>query len=499
MAHTHTHTYTLQATTQKTDSKRYNRGTMGQEDCEVCGKRVFLMERLGAENHVFHRSCFRCSSCDVQLKPGSYEFDAQSDKFFCRTHYREVLRAQTIKRTMDQRGISSFEEKDLESSPKKPRRKEKFSSPQPELHSTVSTPKEVKSDMGPISEQLTLPDSDLSRKGSEKMKAGLPSLLKTLAASKQQEREKTTFGVSLSAGNSPTSSPRADRKTKQAPAAKSKTPPPPQPQPPRGTVVLGKPVEHPKAVPEMKSPQKGVSAAKEPQPTAGDSEIPKSTISWLTKGKAVALKSEEPAPDVKVGSRSPEISKRAFTTTAVDKKTSGAPPRPKPPAPRTDSRSWTQTDAKTAPKVEETKPKPLPEPVLKPEKPPLPSVDAKDNETEKSTSLEVSVSVQENEKPPVKPPRRKKTVHGGVPAEVPHVAAVPKTLEPPPTAAMKREESPERPTKEEIPPKRPSVKPKRPAPPRPNQPPSFRVKGSPSKTRPPTTITQCKCALKGCK
>ena len=597
----------------------------------MCGKRVFLMERLGAENHVFHRSCFHCSSCDVQLKPGSYEFDAQSDRFYCRTHYREILRHQTIKRTMDQRGITSFEEKSEESSPKKPRRKGKFSSPQPEVRSTASTPRELKADPGPTSGQLALSDSDLSRKGSEKVKAELPSLLKTLAAAKQQDSENTTFGVSISAGNSPISSPRANRKTKQAPSAsKTETPPPPQPQPPRGTVVLGQPTEHPKAVPETKLPQKVVSAAtephaehpkavpetklpqkvvsaakephaehpkavpetklpqkvvsaakephaehpkavpetklpqkvvsaakephaehpkavaetklpqkvvsaakephaehpkavaetklpqkvvsaakephaehpkavaetklpqkvvsaaKEPHATSKGPEIPKSTISWLTKGKAVALKTEESAPKVKVGSQSPELSKRAFTTSAVDRprKTTGAPPRPKPPVLRTDLVPLTQAESDTKTAVE-----PILKPTKQPESLPLPSMDAKENGMEKSTSFEAPASAQYKDTRPVKPPRRKKIVPENGPREV---EAVPKRLEPPPTAVSKREESPEQPS-QEIPPKRPSIKPKRPAPPRPGHPPSFRVKGSPSKTRPPTTQSKSTC------
>ena len=82
------------------------RGTMGMEHCEECGQRVFLMERLGVENRVFHRSCFKCSTCKLKLKAGSYEYDANSNKFYCRQHYREVLRNQTITRAMAERGLT---------------------------------------------------------------------------------------------------------------------------------------------------------------------------------------------------------------------------------------------------------------------------------------------------------------------------------------------------------------------------------------------------------
>ena len=86
------------------------RGTMGMEVCEECGERVFLMERLGVENRVFHRTCFKCSTCHCKLKAGSYEYDTHSDKFYCRQHYREALRTQTITRAMAERGLS-FETK----------------------------------------------------------------------------------------------------------------------------------------------------------------------------------------------------------------------------------------------------------------------------------------------------------------------------------------------------------------------------------------------------
>lgn len=82
------------------------RGTMGMECCEECGERVFLMERLGVENRVFHRTCFKCSTCRCKLKAGSYEYDTHTDKFYCRQHYREALRTQTITRAMAERGLS---------------------------------------------------------------------------------------------------------------------------------------------------------------------------------------------------------------------------------------------------------------------------------------------------------------------------------------------------------------------------------------------------------
>ena len=423
---------------------------MGQEDCESCGKRVFLMERLGVENHVFHRSCFRCSTCDIQLKVGSYEFDAKSDKFYCKTHYREVLRQQTIKRTMDQRGITSFEEKDKDINPRKPKRKKKFSSPEPEQNGTA----DLKiTNVAPITGQQALSGSDLSREQSQKMKAGLPSLLKTLAASKQHEEEKTS-GTSVSAGNTPTSSPVLGTKTRIPPQSSQKT------------TVVRAPGEIYKPAPETKPSQEVPPAPKDSQPASKGPEIPRSTVSWLTKGKTVVSASEEPVFKVTTESQHSDISRRSYTTTAAVSRSKDAPPRPKPPVLKNGSNLLTKPDSETAPKVaEEVEQK-------QPENLPPPST---------------------NGSPPVKPPRRKRQEQPeqkhakppGPPPAVPPAAAVSKLLEPPSATATKKKEESIKKSTEGTTPQKPSIRPKRPAPPRPNHPPSFRLKASPK--REPTT------------
>ena len=83
-----------------------------QEICEGCKKRVFLMQRINVEGHVFHRSCFSCCRCSKTLQTGAYEYDDLGDKFYCSPHYREYLRQLSIKRTMSARGIRSFEDGD---------------------------------------------------------------------------------------------------------------------------------------------------------------------------------------------------------------------------------------------------------------------------------------------------------------------------------------------------------------------------------------------------
>ena len=421
------------------------------------------MERLGVENHVFHRSCFRCSTCFIQLKVGSYEFDAKSDKFYCKTHYREVLRQQTIKRTMDQRGITSFEEKDKDINPRKPKRKKKFSSPEPELNGTEDVLTTTKTNVAPVAGQQALSGSDLSREQSQKLKAGLPSLLKTLAVSKQQEEEKT-LGVSVSAGNTPTSSPVLGTKTRLTRQSSPKT------------TAVRAPEESHKPAPETKPLQEVTSATKEPQPASKSPKIPRSTVSWLTKGKTVVSTSEEPV-SVTTETQHLGITRRSYTTTAADSKSNGLPPRPKPPVLKNGSNLLTKSDSKTASKIakEVEQKQELHTAVEQPKKPPPPSTN-------------------NDSSPPVKPPRRKKQDHSepqhtkpaGPPPPPP--AAVSVLLEPPSTPGTKKEESLEK-SSEGAMPQRPSIRPKRPAPPRPSHPPSFKAKGSPK--RAPTTKSTC--------
>ncbi|XP_026971161.1 F-actin-monooxygenase MICAL2 isoform X2 [Sagmatias obliquidens] len=59
----------------------------GSDTCYFCKKRVYVMERLSAEGHFFHRECFRCSVCATTLRLAAYAFDSDEGKFFCKTHF----------------------------------------------------------------------------------------------------------------------------------------------------------------------------------------------------------------------------------------------------------------------------------------------------------------------------------------------------------------------------------------------------------------------------
>ena len=203
--HTHTHTHSQLAPPRGGHQKR---GTMGQEECESCGKRVYLMERLAIENHVFHRTCFKCYSCSTQLKLGSYEFDGISNQFYCRTHHRDLLRHRTAKRTIDERNLASPTGGDDEGAePKRKRGSDSHVGSHDDdskvVNSTTSdteTPTTGGRHGDIETTKVLATPTDVSRQESSRIRSELPSLLKTLATAKQD----TTTHPSLSASESTT-------------------------------------------------------------------------------------------------------------------------------------------------------------------------------------------------------------------------------------------------------------------------------------------------------
>ncbi|XP_036181310.1 F-actin-monooxygenase MICAL2 isoform X10 [Myotis myotis] len=72
---------------QETTRKAFPLNLGGSDTCYFCKKRVYVMERLSAEGHFFHRECFRCSVCATTLRLAAYAFDGDEGKFFCKPHF----------------------------------------------------------------------------------------------------------------------------------------------------------------------------------------------------------------------------------------------------------------------------------------------------------------------------------------------------------------------------------------------------------------------------
>ncbi|XP_038621339.1 F-actin-monooxygenase MICAL2 isoform X4 [Tachyglossus aculeatus] len=72
---------------QVTLRKEFPQTLGGSDSCHFCKKRVYVMERLSAEGHFFHRECFKCTICATTLRLAIYGFDVDEGKFYCKSHF----------------------------------------------------------------------------------------------------------------------------------------------------------------------------------------------------------------------------------------------------------------------------------------------------------------------------------------------------------------------------------------------------------------------------
>jgi len=57
--------------------------------CTLCGKTVYVTERLLVNKLVFHKGCFKCSICSRVLKLAEYSF--VSNKYFCKPCFMKAF------------------------------------------------------------------------------------------------------------------------------------------------------------------------------------------------------------------------------------------------------------------------------------------------------------------------------------------------------------------------------------------------------------------------
>ncbi|XP_078340922.1 uncharacterized protein LOC111104401 isoform X4 [Crassostrea virginica] len=65
------------------------------EFCYFCKKRVYIMERMCAENVFFHRGCLKCDFCECGLRVNNYACDRLAGgevKFYCFRHSKPEMR-----------------------------------------------------------------------------------------------------------------------------------------------------------------------------------------------------------------------------------------------------------------------------------------------------------------------------------------------------------------------------------------------------------------------
>ncbi|KAE9599983.1 hypothetical protein Lal_00046216 [Lupinus albus] len=60
------------------------------QKCMACDKTVYLVEKLTADNRVYHKACFKCHHCKGTLKLGNY--NSFEGVLYCRPHYDQTLK-----------------------------------------------------------------------------------------------------------------------------------------------------------------------------------------------------------------------------------------------------------------------------------------------------------------------------------------------------------------------------------------------------------------------
>ncbi|KAH6811779.1 GATA type zinc finger transcription factor family protein [Perilla frutescens var. hirtella] len=60
------------------------------QKCTACEKTVYLVDRLAADNRVFHKACFRCHHCKCTLKLGNY--NSFEGTLYCKHHFDQLFK-----------------------------------------------------------------------------------------------------------------------------------------------------------------------------------------------------------------------------------------------------------------------------------------------------------------------------------------------------------------------------------------------------------------------
>ncbi|KAJ3363489.1 LIM domain and actin-binding protein 1 [Allomyces javanicus] len=65
-------------------------GTAPAERCAGCEERVYPMDRLQIDAHVFHKACFKCAHCKTVLRLDN--FAANAGAFYCKPHFKSLFK-----------------------------------------------------------------------------------------------------------------------------------------------------------------------------------------------------------------------------------------------------------------------------------------------------------------------------------------------------------------------------------------------------------------------
>uniref|UniRef100_A0A668AD90 LIM domain and actin binding 1 n=1 Tax=Myripristis murdjan TaxID=586833 RepID=A0A668AD90_9TELE len=62
-----------------------------RETCIACQKTVYPLERLVADQHIYHKICFRCVHCNTKLSLGNYA--SLHNNVYCKPHFSQLFKA----------------------------------------------------------------------------------------------------------------------------------------------------------------------------------------------------------------------------------------------------------------------------------------------------------------------------------------------------------------------------------------------------------------------
>lgn len=60
-----------------------------RDSCSICSKTVYPMDKIAADDKIFHKTCLRCLHCNKVLSLGNYA--ALNGGFYCKPHFKQLF------------------------------------------------------------------------------------------------------------------------------------------------------------------------------------------------------------------------------------------------------------------------------------------------------------------------------------------------------------------------------------------------------------------------
>ena len=69
-----------------------SQGDVKQDACNKCNKKVFQPEKIIADDRLFHQSCFKCETCNIQLSTTNYS--GSEGTYYCFKDFKAAQKEQ---------------------------------------------------------------------------------------------------------------------------------------------------------------------------------------------------------------------------------------------------------------------------------------------------------------------------------------------------------------------------------------------------------------------